>query len=274
MHAISLIYHDVIEGSNTEASGFPSPDAALYKLESAQFDLHLRAIANAIRERPVTAGELTAGARRDRSLLLTFDDGGASAWTHIAGRLESMGWRGHFFIPVSCIGTKAFMDREQIRDLHRRGHVIGSHSYSHPLRMAQCSWAELLHEWKVSTEVLSEILNGRIRIASLPGGEYSRQVAQAAALAGIEILFTSEPTTKSKAVDGCLILGRYSVKRSTAPETAAAIATGHHVPRFTQKIFWNARKVIKRMGGTHYLTIRTALIRKSESAAWNRKTKE
>ena len=60
--------------------------------------------------------------------LLTFDDGGASAITHTAPALEARNWRGHFFMTVGQLGTPEFLGPAALRDLHRRGHVIGSHT--------------------------------------------------------------------------------------------------------------------------------------------------
>ena len=86
--------------------------------------------------------------------LLSFDDGGVSAYEHIAPMLESYNWVGCFFITTDRIDTPAFVSREQIRDLHRRGHVIGSHSCSHPKKMSECSREELLEEWQRSLSCL------------------------------------------------------------------------------------------------------------------------
>lgn len=270
LRAVALMYHDVVGRGDHEASGFPSADAALYKLEHDLFDQHLRALTSAC-GRPITATDLCeaqGGVPSARGLmpwLITFDDGGASAYTHIADRLEALGWRGHFFIATDYIGEQGFMSGAQIRELRRRGHVIGAHSCSHPLRMAQCGWNDLLREWRVSTDVLSELLDEKVSVASVPGGQFSRQVAEAAGLAGIKTLFTSEPRVSSQMIAGCLVLGRYAVQRRMRPETAAALASGRLVPRLKQRLWWDAKKGIKALGGESYLKLRAALLSRAES---------
>src|SRR6185503_7420328 len=127
-------------------------------------------------------------------LFITFDDGGISAFTTIAPMLEDAGWRGPFFVTAGCVAQRSFMTPDQIRELHNRGHIIGSHSLSHPLRMSSCSWDKMIEEWSVSVKILSQIVGERVAVASVPGGQYSRQVAQTAARSGITTLFTSEPT--------------------------------------------------------------------------------
>lgn len=259
MRAISIMYHDVTAQGEAHTSGFEGPDAALYKLDRERFGEHLRAIASARTDEPARVTELSE--KMDGSpWLLTFDDGGVSAYTCIADMLEERGWRGHFFVTAGYIGKPSFLSREQIIELHRRGHVIGSHSTTHPSRMSHCRPEEMLAEWKTSVEMLSEILGQQARVASVPGGFYSREVAEAASRAGIEALFTSEPVTKCSRIQGCLVLGRYTVQRWTEPERIAALASGHFTPRMRQLLFWNAKKITKSLGGEYYLKLRKSLL--------------
>jgi peptidoglycan/xylan/chitin deacetylase (PgdA/CDA1 family) len=259
MRAISIMYHDVVEQGQADASGFPGPDAALYKLERERFDQHLSAIAAAREDGPTRVFELSP-TTKSAPWLLTFDDGGVSAYTCIAEMLEERGWRGHFLVTAGYIGEPSFLKREQITELHRRGHVIGSHSSTHPARMSHCRPEEMLDEWKTSIETLSDILGQQVAVASVPGGFYSREVARAASRAGIKWLFTSEPVTKCAVVDGCLVLGRYTVQRWMGPERAALIASGRLTPRMRQLLFWNAKKLSKSLGGEYYLKLRKSLL--------------
>jgi peptidoglycan/xylan/chitin deacetylase (PgdA/CDA1 family) len=260
MRAISIMYHDVLSRGENDESGFPWPDAGLYKLERAQFVEHIEAIAAAIRHKPISVFDLARGINESIPLLLTFDDGGRSAYACVAEILEAMGWRGHFLVTANYVDHPAFLTRSQIRQLHGRGHVIGTHSSSHPMRMSQCSWEEMMQEWNSSVEALSDIIGVRVKVGSVPGGHYSRQVAETASLAGIEMLFTSEPTTKCHSVNGCLVLGRYTVQRWMSSQVAAAIASGKILPRVRQLLYWNAKKVTKALGGAYYLRLRESLL--------------
>jgi hypothetical protein len=127
--------------------------------------------------------------------------------------------------------------------------------------MGLCSPPELLDEWTTSTEVLSELIAGRVTTASVPGGHYARTVAEAATAAGIEALFTSEPTARCREVDGCLVIGRYVVQQGTSPAAVAGLASGALAPRVTQQVLWQSKKVAKRLGGRQYLRVRTAVRR-------------
>ncbi len=258
---LALLYHDVVDGDD-DASGFRGGGASRYKLGRDEFRSHLDAVGAAAQVAPsILPQSYTSRPNSHKHpLILTFDDGGLSAATVIADELERRGWHGHFFITVDYIGTPGFVDRGQIRDLARRGHRIGSHSCSHPTRMANCSRIQLLDEWRRSRAVLSEILGEPVTSASVPGGYYARRVAEAASEEGYTHLFNSEPTTRVSSVQNCHVLGRYTIYRGMAPEQAAAIAAGSSVSLFKQSAAWKGKKILKTLGGPAYLVIRKRLL--------------
>jgi peptidoglycan/xylan/chitin deacetylase (PgdA/CDA1 family) len=255
------MYHDVVDGLEHQRSGFPSPDAAIYKLEPLKFAAHMKAISQVLRGKPDNVLALNQ-AERHVPFFLTFDDGGVSAYSHVADQLDRLGWVGHFFISTGYMGQPSFLSKHHIRELVRRGHVVGSHSHSHPIRMASCTQDELREEWQTSVDIISEVIGAPVRVASVPGGYYSRRVAEAASLAGIEVLFNSEPTTTIHRVDGCMVLGRYGIQHRTSPGVAASLAAGQGISRVRQGVLWNIKKCLKRIGGGHYLTVRNIMIDK------------
>jgi peptidoglycan/xylan/chitin deacetylase (PgdA/CDA1 family) len=269
MQAITLLYHDVAPPGCLDSTGFQGADADVYKLDCGEFRQHLMAIARSLRCEPITAFELLARPlnRGDRPVLLTFDDGGVSGLLHVADMLDEFGWKAHFLVTAGRIGTAGFLDRSQIQELRRRGHVIGSHSYTHPLRMARCSAAELDDEWRRSVLSLAEILGEPVQVASVPGGLYSRGVAVAAARSGIKLLFNSEPVTHSQTVDDCLVLGRFTAKRGYESRWSAAIAAGDRQLHAREYLFWNAKKLAKTILGGLWLRARVMLLEHAESSS-------
>jgi peptidoglycan/xylan/chitin deacetylase (PgdA/CDA1 family) len=257
MHACALLYHDVVPGGRFDLSGFQSPDADIYKLSREEFARQLEAVAGA--GRPVEVSALLGEVVPPRVTLLTFDDGGASA-LYIADRLDALGWPGHFFVTTDFIGTPGFLDERGLRDLRRRGHVIGSHSASHPPRMAACTPTQLDHEWGASVNRLSDLLGESVDVASVPGGYYSRAVGAAAARAGVRVLFNSEPVTRVHRRDGCLVIGRFGIQQGVPPAWAAAVVRGAAVPRAMRYLHWNAKKLLKTLGGEQWLRARRRLI--------------
>ena len=247
------MYHDVVPAGAEDTSGFPGRDAALYKVTPELFDTHLEAIKQPHPAHPAPT--------------ITFDDGGMSATT-AADALERSGFIGHFFITANYIGTRGFVTEQHLRGLHERGHVIGSHSCSHPLRMGHCSWPQLVDEWTRSRSILSEILGEDVNVASVPGGDFAPQVAEAAARAGFTRLFTSEPTTEARHAFGLTLLGRFTIQRWTTADTAAALAAGEWLPRARQAVVWNAKKISKRLGGERYLQLRKLLLGHGNEVRW------
>ena len=257
MKAISLAYHDVVDGPPVAQKGI-RPGIALYTLARSDFQNHMRSIREQEAQVDVIRGSRPWKGRVP--VFLTFDDGAIDAYTYTAGELEKYGWRGHFFITTDWIGRAGFLSRQQIRELHERGHVIGSHSCSHPERMSHLTRNQLAREWSESCAILSDILKEQVRVASVPDGYYSRRVGQAAAAAGVQALFTSEATAAASIVDGCLILGRYFVQTHTPAEFSGAIAAGHRWPRWKQTLLWETKKAVKTLTGKNYLAMRRFMI--------------
>jgi peptidoglycan/xylan/chitin deacetylase (PgdA/CDA1 family) len=261
LRAVCLLYHDVIENGDRNSSGFTGPGTAKYKLSRAEFEAHLAAIAK-VRNLPASTAHQLADIREEFPFLLTFDDGGQSAATCIADLLDKHGWRGHFFITAGQIGKQGFVNTEQIRGLKKRGHVIGSHSFSHPQRMSYCSEGELIEEWTRSVKTLSDIVGQPVDTASVPGGYYSNRVAETAAAAGIRVLFNSEPSTAVNTVLDCTVVGRYNIFRGMSPEISGELVSDVARARTRQWLFWNLKKIAKRSAGRPYLAARQWLLRK------------
>ena len=271
MRVRSLCYHDVIREGAYDSSGFTGGLTTTYKLEAGIFRLHLAAIEEEVMarrsaRRPGNVLDLLSGIRRGGSCLLTFDDGGSSALATIAPILEDFGWRGHFFIITNYIDAPGFLTRQQIRELHSRGHVIGTHSCSHRGRMSAQPPERLIQEWGISKEILSGLVGEEVITAAAPSGSYSRRVVEAAAIVGLRALFTLEPTARVESHGGCSIFGRYLIKRGMEPSLAGKLAVGRAYPCAMQWLSWNARKLAKLGLGPVYPRIREAYFSWQRSA--------
>lgn len=265
MKAISLLYHDAVtDKGHIDASGFPGPEAAPYKLDVDVFTAHLHALAASIHVLPGRVTDYLARPAETTPLFLTFDDGGKSAATEIAPLLATLGWFGHFFVTTDCIGRPEFVDEGDIKALHAAGHVIGSHSASHPGRMALCPRSQLLDEWSSSKRRLENIVQEPVLTASVPGGFFSQKVADTASEAGLKVLFTSEPIKRMHWQGGCVVLGRYNIWRGMESTVSADLAnsmlSGAQVKQYG---WWNIKKLLKAVGGRHYLVWRRMMLDKS-----------
>jgi peptidoglycan/xylan/chitin deacetylase (PgdA/CDA1 family) len=238
------MYHDVVEGS-----------ADVYAIEPDRFREHLDAIGRA----PAPVESCAPG-----DWLITFDDGGDSA-LHVAEELARRSWRGHFFIATDNVGRPHFLDWDGVRAVAGMGHAIGSHSCSHPDRMADLTYEQLLDEWTRSAELLTEVLGAPVRTASVPGGLYSADVGRAAAAAGYGSLFTSLPTQRVGSTQGCRLIGRWAIRHDTSAAQAAAVASGAPSQWARQRAAWRLRGVAKKVVGPRYESMRRMLLARRSS---------
>jgi peptidoglycan/xylan/chitin deacetylase (PgdA/CDA1 family) len=253
---IALEYHDVVRGDAWDESGFPGASAATYKLPADRFAAHLDALNRA----GAAVGTATVGSSPAPDVLLTFDDGGAGYLAHAADLLERHGWRGFVFMTTGRIGQPGFLRAGELRELRDRGHVIGSHSRNHPARMSALAPDDIDAEWRTSLSDLEDVLGGPVSVASVPGGYHSRLVAELAAKNGITTLFTSEPEVGAKDVDGCRVIGRFTLRTSHSAAYAARLVGASPWARTAQWAHWNAKKLAKAVGGTHYLRVRDRIL--------------
>lgn len=203
----AFLYHDVTD--DPSQSGFQRPTAMRYKQTRKAFASHLHGIAT---------GGLTPERVSDlnfehpgKHVLITFDDGGKGA-LHAAEELNRRGWKGHFFITTSLLGTRTFLDTAELRYLHSCGHIIGTHSHTHPDIFKAIPYRQMVQEWRVSSNLLSDLLGAPCFSGSVPGGDVSRRVFQSAHEAEIKFLFTSDPVLAPQRTGDSWILGRVCPK--------------------------------------------------------------
>jgi peptidoglycan/xylan/chitin deacetylase (PgdA/CDA1 family) len=257
------MYHDVLR-PDRGPSGFVGEGPSRYALRWDEFVAHLDRMEQTIGAAPLLV-DRTPPDDRQLGWVLTFDDGGASA-VDVGEELARRGWRGYFFVTAGLVGTPGFVDAEGVRELDGMGHVVGSHSVTHPDRMGALPSEEILLEWRESCDTLAGLVGGPIRAASVPGGFYRKRVAVAAAQAGIATLFTSEPVRTVRTVDGCLVVGRYVIRDDTTAREAAAAAAGVPSTWRRQYVAWSIRKPVKILGGERYDRARRALLARRTSS--------
>jgi peptidoglycan/xylan/chitin deacetylase (PgdA/CDA1 family) len=263
MNLVSLLFHDVYARDAGE-SGFSSPAANRYKLSLRDFEAQLTCLAAVREQPPVLATDWTeeklqeerGGSERSRlAFSITVDDGGLSYYTHVADRLEALGWRGHCFITTDMIGRRGFLSAAQLRELDRRGHVVGSHSASHPSRFSLLNDDDMRREWMFSRQVLEDLLGHEILVASVPGGYFSRRVACSANEAGVRVLFTSEPTIALNREEHCLLPGRFTLRRGCPRDLARRLVEPPPWARCGAWAAWNVKGMLKPVLGASYMRV-------------------
>lgn len=184
---LHLIYHELAD----------SPSDYTYAISASRFEEHLQALKS--------IGHSAYAGR------VTFDDGHRSQLQYAVPLLAKHGISAIFFIATGWTNVRnEFMTSAQLCELVKLGHVMGSHSVSHPM-LPHCSQVELEQELGNSRRFLEDTIGAPISSISLPHGRYNQRVLMACAAAGYTEVFTSDPEIAVRNVQGVQILGRFNV---------------------------------------------------------------
>ena len=236
-----MMYHDIVTRDD-KSGGFQNESAFQYKVEEAAFEEQVKAL-------------------QGKDVVFTFDDGGVSFLTIVAPTLEKYGMRGVFFISTNYLGTPGFLTAEQVNELEERGHVIGSHSHSHPNNIASLPADAMYEEWCVSCNVLKSIVGHEILYASIPNGYGSKKLNASAQKAGITELYTSVPTTQLSTRSGQTLYGRYVVHRDMTVEDVVKIVSNRNYRRQMYMRWWMLEQ-IKKVLGSSYDKVKAVFVRR------------
>ena len=66
-----------------------------------------------------------------KPVMITFDDTRLDQYTEALPALEKHGFKAAFFIMTVSLGRPGYMSRDQVAELARKGHSIGSHTWDH-----------------------------------------------------------------------------------------------------------------------------------------------
>ena len=247
---IVLMYHDVYTNDTAE-SGFQNVGAMPYKVSGKDFEQQVSLIHDFCQEKGIDKQCIT----------FTFDDGGRCFLYVVADILERYGFGGTFFIATSFIGSAGFLTKDDVIELKKRGHIIGTHSHTHPERMDTLQVTKLQEEWAVSCSLLSEILNTPTNIASIPNGFSSKGVLQVMIDNGITLIYDSTPTTKKRSYKGVKVVGRFAITNDMSPTDVLNIIKSPY-KRFQIVLRFNMLRIAKKFLGNSYLRIREFLLNK------------
>lgn len=228
---VVLMYHDIVTKYD-KSSGFQNENAFQYKVEESAFEEQVKAL-------------------QGMDVVFTFDDGGVSFITKATPILEKYGFKGIFFISTQYIGTPGFLDKEQMIALAAGGHIIGSHSHTHPEFFTKLSKEEVREEWLKSYEILKNILGGKGFPMSIPNGYASKNIMQEAIDCGFTDIYTSQPTTKIKSFLGHKVIGRYVVHDNMTTEEVMRIVTSQGT-KMKMAMKWHVLNMVKGVLGSSY----------------------
>ena len=237
--SIVLMYHDIVT-KDDKTSGFQNESAFQYKVEETAFEDQVKAL-------------------QGMDVVFTFDDGGESFYSKAAPILEKYGFKGVFFISTKYLDTKGFLTKEQVKELAERGHVIGSHSHTHPEIFTKLSRREVCEEWQESAEILKGILGNSALSLSIPNGYASKVIMDEAISCEYTDIYTSQPTMKIRQYKKHKVIGRYVVHNGMSTQDVLRIVENK---RTRQKMAakWHLLNVVKSVLGSSYDKIKAKVL--------------
>jgi peptidoglycan/xylan/chitin deacetylase (PgdA/CDA1 family) len=119
-----------------------------------------------------------------KPIVLTFDDGYLSHFTHAKPVLRALGWPGVLYLTTRNIGPDGLTVR-QLRSLIKAGWEIGSHTLTHP-DLTTLDDAALAHELRESRRVLRRRLGVEATVFAYPAGRFDARVQAATKAAGYQ----------------------------------------------------------------------------------------
>lgn len=245
------MYHDIVSDCSPDATGFSEPGANHYKISDDAFRSHLRALESAM------GGHCTAGlvdqkdSRARPDITISFDDGGSGAMAALDG-LAEFNRKAHFLIATDYVDKPGFLTRSEIREIAKCGHAVGSHSHTHIRNMMQQPDDIVVREWITSVKFLEDTIGSKVSVASVPYGSYAPRIATLAAAAGIQHLFTSEPSAYPSTINSVKVYGRYSITEKSSAKDVVSLVENRNLARQTQWTLWNARKIAKTVFSSAY----------------------
>ncbi|MET9908319.1 polysaccharide deacetylase family protein [Streptomyces sp. NPDC006476] len=121
---------------------------------------------------------------RGRTMLLTFDDGPDPRYTpHILDTLAEYEVHATFFV---C-GEQADWNRDLLARMADEGHVVGNHTWSHPL-LTTLTRAQIRSELKRTSDVIEDAYGEKPQWFRAPYGAWNRAAFQLGADLGMEPL--------------------------------------------------------------------------------------
>ena len=191
--------------------------------------------------------QLSAIKRAGLDSEITFDDGDTTQATAAPRVLQELGLKATFFMTLGWTGNDPkYMGWSDLEALHKAGHRIGLHSWSH-LLLTSCSEDQLQEQLAKPRQVLKDKLAIDAQTMSMPGGRWNTRVLRACKQAGYSRVYTSDFWRAPFDFDGMPVLGRMNVTNKLNGEQLVAAIRAAESPK--NKIIGHTKTAAQRILG-------------------------
>lgn len=160
---------------------------------------------------------------------LSFDDGWRCSYENALPVLDQAGLKSTHYIISGCLDDEQFpryMNADQIRDLGRRGHEIGSHTASH--KHLPTETESIIEDEIMLSRRYLERLVGPVETFTYPYGEYDDRVVAVVKRAGFLGARSVHDGLNGEGVDPFLLKCKAVKASTTVPEVRKWIDSARH----------------------------------------------
>jgi peptidoglycan/xylan/chitin deacetylase (PgdA/CDA1 family) len=133
-----------------------------------------------------------------KSVVLTFDDGYEDNYNYAFPILKKYNKAATFFVITGAIGNKAYLNKEQIKEMSAAGMAIESHTVDH-LDLATTNVEKLTYELGLSRKRIKELTGKDSYFLAYPYGSYTKKVETISRGQGYLLAVTTAPGKEANA---------------------------------------------------------------------------
>lgn len=194
-----------------------------------------------------------------RPVVITFDDGYADNLATALPVLQRYGFPATVFVVSGFVGgsnawhtaegmpQRRLLSWDEVRELHRAGVVVGSHTVTHR-RLPQLASAEALEEIEESKRVLEERLGAPVNHFSYPYGEMDGAVAAMVREAGYRSACTTMSGFNGVDADPFALRRLDIYGTDTLPRFVRKLAYGSNDGRLLTSLRYYGRRLLQKAG--------------------------
>lgn len=248
-YTTTLMYHSLYN-SNEEYEALDSVDRP-YSISTADFRQQLDRLASS--NIPVlNAGKLAEHPvkilTRKPSVLLTFDDGHRSVYTHALPILQEYQLNAFVFLTTDKIATdQQFLNWDEVNALNQAGCVMGGHGTSHQF-LDGLDAQQVRNELSDSRKLIENHTGTSTRTMSLPGGRYNSDVLSQCHETGYQMVFTSDVRSPILSAAPVLI-GRFAIRHGLPLGEYAQMISGKPLYVIKKRSVQLAKKGLQKLIG-------------------------
>jgi len=245
---VTLMYHSIYENENDllRIDNEDRPYAVSRKNFCEQLDLLKSANIRVLE--PDLFFDKNAENNREKTVLLTFDDGHSSFYTIAYPELKKRNLSAIFFVTSDFIGKRDnFCTWPELREMHEAGMSIQSHGKTHKF-ISDLHLEEASREIIISKQEIEKQTGNRVVSLSFPGGRYTSRDVDLCKMNNYKYVFTSDIGTGID-IRECSLVPRLVIKKSTGKNKFLILAKGSFLGILKLKTLHFIKAFIKRTIG-------------------------